>query len=104
MFAFNLAFWGSEGMPPDRYWPSNTRYTMSFWLSTSSTPAWFTCASVNADMVVSQHCGCCTYPLHASLVVNVLCRLKMGIKPGRYGNMDGTKRIYFDNLATLEGL
>lgn len=25
MFAYNLAFWGSEGMPPDRYWPDKTR-------------------------------------------------------------------------------
>ena len=24
-FAYNIAFWGFEGMPPDRYWPSNTR-------------------------------------------------------------------------------
>ena len=26
IFAYNLAFWGFEGMPPDRYWPDNTRY------------------------------------------------------------------------------
>jgi len=26
MFAYNLSFWGSEGMPPDRYWPDNTRW------------------------------------------------------------------------------
>ena len=26
MFAYNLAFWGSEGMPQDRYWPANTRW------------------------------------------------------------------------------
>ncbi len=25
LFAYNLAFWGSEGMPPDRYWPANAR-------------------------------------------------------------------------------
>ncbi len=27
----------------------------------------------------------------------------MGIKPGQYGNLDGAKRIYYDNLAMLEG-
>ncbi len=27
----------------------------------------------------------------------------MGIKPGRYGNIDGTKRIWYDNLSALEG-
>jgi hypothetical protein len=31
-------------------------------------------------------------------------RLRLGIRPGRYGNMDGTKRIYYDNLARLEGV
>ena len=25
LFSFNLAFWGFEGMPPDRYNPSNIR-------------------------------------------------------------------------------
>ncbi|GAX80044.1 hypothetical protein CEUSTIGMA_g7483.t1 [Chlamydomonas eustigma] len=55
LFSFNLAFWGFEGMPQDRYNPSNIR-------------------------------------------------LKLGIKPSRYGNMDGTKRIYYDNLARLEGI
>eukprot|EP00775_Hariotina_reticulata_P003438 gene3438-3710_t len=25
MFAWNLAFWGFEGMAPDRYWPDNPR-------------------------------------------------------------------------------
>lgn len=24
-FAYNLAFWGSEGMPSDRYWPADPR-------------------------------------------------------------------------------
>lgn len=24
-FAYNLAFWGFEGMAPDRYWPNNPR-------------------------------------------------------------------------------
>ncbi len=24
-FALNLAFWGVEGMPPDRYWPTSPR-------------------------------------------------------------------------------
>ncbi len=31
-------------------------------------------------------------------------RLKLGIKPSRYGNMDGTKRIYYDNMARIEGV
>jgi hypothetical protein len=25
LFAYNLAFWGFEGMAPDRYWPANPR-------------------------------------------------------------------------------
>lgn len=25
MFAYNLAFWGTEGMPQDRYWPAEPR-------------------------------------------------------------------------------
>mmetsp|Transcript_26199 Transcript_26199/g.57230 ORF Transcript_26199/g.57230 Transcript_26199/m.57230 type:complete len:142 (+) Transcript_26199:64-489(+) len=55
IFAYNLAFWGFEGQPPDRYNPANTR-------------------------------------------------LKLGIQPGRYGNIDGTKRVWYDNLSRLEGL
>ncbi|KAF5836196.1 hypothetical protein DUNSADRAFT_6262 [Dunaliella salina] len=55
MFAYNLSFWGSEGMPPDRYWPDNTR-------------------------------------------------LKMGVRPGRFGNLDGAKRVWYDNLSKLEGV
>ncbi|KAG1668628.1 hypothetical protein FOA52_002481 [Chlamydomonas sp. UWO 241] len=31
-------------------------------------------------------------------------RQKLGVRPGRIGNMDGTKRIYYDNLARLEGV
>lgn len=27
-FAYNLAFWGSEGMPSDRYWPLEPRYVL----------------------------------------------------------------------------
>lgn len=49
LFSFNLLFWGFEGMPPDRFNPTNLR-------------------------------------------------LKLNIKPGRYGNMDGTRRVYYDNL------
>eukprot|EP00798_Chlamydomonas_sp_ICE-L_P016477 gene16477-22699_t len=44
MFSYNLAFWGSEGTPPDRYWPDTTR-------------------------------------------------IKLGIRPGRYGNVEGAKRM-----------
>jgi len=54
-FAYNLAFWGFEGMPQDRYWPDSTR-------------------------------------------------LKLGIKSGRYGNLDGTKRVWYDNLSAMEGM
>ncbi|GFR48803.1 hypothetical protein Agub_g10754 [Astrephomene gubernaculifera] len=54
-FAFNLAFWGFEGMPPDRYWPNSPR-------------------------------------------------LRLGIRPGRYGNLDGAQRIFMDNLARVEGI
>ncbi len=28
-FMLNLAFWGFEGMPPDRYWPSSPRCARS---------------------------------------------------------------------------
>ena len=43
--------------------------------------------------------------LTASVVlISTTCRLKLGIRPGRYGNIDGTKRIYYDNLARLEGV
>ena len=31
-------------------------------------------------------------------------RLKLGVKSGRIGNMDGTKRIYYENMARLEGV
>ena len=31
-------------------------------------------------------------------------RLKLGIKPSRYGNLDGSKKIYYENLARLEGV
>mmetsp|Transcript_7095 Transcript_7095/g.12151 ORF Transcript_7095/g.12151 Transcript_7095/m.12151 type:complete len:148 (+) Transcript_7095:157-600(+) len=55
LFAYNLAFWGSEGMPPDRYWPANSR-------------------------------------------------LKMGIRAGRYGNLDGNRRVYYDNLSTITSI
>ncbi|KAG2501757.1 hypothetical protein HYH03_000257 [Edaphochlamys debaryana] len=54
-FAFNLAFWGVEGMPPDRYWPSSQR-------------------------------------------------IRNQIRPGRYGNVEGTQRVYSDWLARSEGI
>ncbi|KAL6751328.1 hypothetical protein V8C86DRAFT_695822 [Haematococcus lacustris] len=54
MFAYNLTFWGIDGMPQDKYHPANPR-------------------------------------------------LKMNIKAGQYGNIDGAQRIYYDNLAVLEG-
>ncbi|GIL57578.1 hypothetical protein Vafri_12783 [Volvox africanus] len=53
-FAINLAFWGFEGMPPDRYWPNSPR-------------------------------------------------IRLQIRPGRYGNVDGTQRVYMDYLARTEG-
>ena len=31
-------------------------------------------------------------------------RLKQGIKPSRYGNFEGSKKIYYENLAKLEGV
>lgn len=31
-------------------------------------------------------------------------RLRLGIKPSRYGNLDGSKKIYYENLARLEGV
>ncbi|KXZ55708.1 hypothetical protein GPECTOR_2g1258 [Gonium pectorale] len=54
-FALNLAFWGFEGMPPDRYWPNSPR-------------------------------------------------IRLQIRPGRYGNLDGTQRVYMDYLARSEGV
>ncbi|PNW72030.1 hypothetical protein CHLRE_16g685350v5 [Chlamydomonas reinhardtii] len=54
-FALNLAFWGVEGMPPDRYWPTSPR-------------------------------------------------IRLQIRPGRYGNMDGGQRVYMDYLARSEGV
>lgn len=54
-FMFNLAFWGVEGMPPDRYWPSSPR-------------------------------------------------IRLRIRPGRYGNVEGTQRVYMDYLARSEGV
>ncbi|WIA08061.1 hypothetical protein OEZ85_007527 [Tetradesmus obliquus] len=54
LFAWNLAFWGFEGMPPDRYWPDNPR-------------------------------------------------IKMGIVPGRYGNMHGAKKLWYYYLSKVEG-
>eukprot|EP00878_Enallax_costatus_P006554 GHUV01006871.1.p1 GENE.GHUV01006871.1~~GHUV01006871.1.p1 ORF type:complete len:142 (+),score=6.78 GHUV01006871.1:492-917(+) len=54
LFAWNLAFWGFEGMPPDRYWPDNPRF-------------------------------------------------KNGIVPGRYGNMQGAKKLWYSYLQKIEG-
>ena len=28
----------------------------------------------------------------------------MGVRPGRFGNLDGAKRVWYDNLAKLEGV
>jgi len=54
LFAWNLAFWGFEGMPHDRYWPANPR-------------------------------------------------LRLGIRPGRYGNLQGAKKLWYYYLNRLEG-
>lgn len=54
LFAWNLAFWGFEGMPPDRYWPDNPR-------------------------------------------------IKLGLRPGRYGHMAGAKRLWYSYLERFEG-
>lgn len=29
-FAMNMAFWNSDGMPPDRYWPESPRCGFSW--------------------------------------------------------------------------
>ncbi|PNH06525.1 hypothetical protein TSOC_007097, partial [Tetrabaena socialis] len=55
VFSFNLAFWGNEGMPSDRYWPANPR-------------------------------------------------VRLQIRPGRYGTVEGTRRVYMDYLAKSEGV
>lgn len=54
LFAWNLAFWGFEGMPPDRYWPDNPR-------------------------------------------------IKLGLRPGRYGHMAGAKKLWYTYLEKFEG-
>lgn len=46
LFAYNLAFWGFEGRPPDRYWPSNPRIRMqvrprNYGYLEGSKKAWF---------------------------------------------------------------
>lgn len=40
-----------------------------------------------------------------STILFLTCnRLKMGVKPGRFGNLDGTKRVWYDNLSAMEGV
>jgi hypothetical protein len=85
MFAWNLAFWGNEGMPPDRYWPSNTRRV----------------AGQAGAVGVTDATGMVP---HTSSHAATTRRLKMGIKPGQYGNLDGTRRVWYDNLAAAEGV
>eukprot|EP00877_Chromochloris_zofingiensis_P011588 jgi/Chrzof1/6683/Cz19g05180.t1 len=55
LFAYNLAFWGFEGMPPDRYWPANPRH-------------------------------------------------RLQVKPRRYGNLEGTKKLWYYYLSKIEGV
>lgn len=103
IFAYNLAFWGSEGMPPDRYWPDNTRSGQGGGRAARG------CVHVGGQHVARctpVHMHGCTHastPTHACMHAP-LRRLKMGVRPGRFGNLDGARRVWYENLARLENI
>lgn len=55
LFAYNLAFWGFEGMPPDRYWPNNPR-------------------------------------------------IRLQMKPRQYGDLEGTKKLWYYYMGRIHGV
>ncbi len=56
VFAYNLAFWGSDGMAPDRYWPANSRSVPALSVpSLASSPCMQTLCSLHVPAALSVH-------------------------------------------------
>lgn len=101
MFAINLAFWGFEGQAPDRYWPDNPRSV--FGTPCKGVPAGQNGGALPPDptrpLLDTQR-----LPRPVVLLALATCRIRLQLRPGKYGNLEGTQRIGMEYLARLEGV
>jgi hypothetical protein len=121
MFAYNLAFWGFEGQAPDRYWPMEPKVRRG-----ASAPR---CARARAPAALprrrrrrrsrflrsraqpfqssrrrrtASHRTTAGPPERTSPPLSAAAPHKCSLHH-RFGNIEGSKQIYFDYSSRLEG-